>query len=95
MKAEVRGHRGAWRVFYEDEGGMPTKALVYDRDGVLKGAIDVGGQPGKMVEAHHVSPTREEAEAYARYLGADEVKFVTVEARGPRTSTRIPKRLQL
>jgi hypothetical protein len=84
MKAEIRGHDGEWRVFYPEEGGLATPVAVYDRDGKLARTVNAGGPTGKMVEAHHVSPTRDEAESYARYLGADEVKFVVTERRAPR-----------
>lgn len=96
MKAEVRGHRGSWKVFYEDESGLPSTHLVYDRDGTLKGTVEAGNPTDKLVEAHHVSPTRDEAESYARYLGADEVTFVTVKAQAPRAPRKtVPKWKQL
>jgi hypothetical protein len=86
VKAEVRGRGDAWSVWYEDESGLPSPVAVYDRDGVLKGTIEAGNPTGKLVAAHFTGP-RAEAEAYARWLGADEVKRVRVQER----ATRAPK----
>lgn len=81
MKAEVRGRGRKWRVFYEDESGIATSYPVYDRDGNLKGSVEAGAPTGKLVEAHLTCTSQAEAEDYARWLGADDIKAVRTRTR--------------
>jgi hypothetical protein len=77
VKAEIRGRASNWRVFYPNEAGLATPVAVFDQDGVLKDAILVGSPPDEkgngMVEAYGVCTSVQEAEEYARYLGATEI----------------------
>jgi hypothetical protein len=77
VKAEIRGRANSWRVFYPNEAGLGTPVAVFDQDGVLKGAVTVGSPPDEkgngMVEAYGVCASVQEAEEYARYLGATEI----------------------
>jgi hypothetical protein len=81
MTAEIRGRGKTWKVFYPDEAAIASDFLVFDRDGVQVGVIQAGGQGRGMVEAHFVG-TKDEATAYARYLGATEVVVKTLATRG-------------
>jgi hypothetical protein len=75
LKAEVRGRGHEWRVFYTNEASLGSPFPVYDRDGLLKDVILAGAPPTKeaMVEAYGECRSVQEAEEYARYLGATEV----------------------
>jgi hypothetical protein len=75
MRAEVRGRGREWRVFYTNEASLGSPFPVYDRDGLLKDVILAGAPPTKeaLVEAYGLCRSVQEAEEYARYLGATEV----------------------
>ncbi len=73
MIVELRGRGKKWKVFYPDESGIATPFDVFDKDGVQTGTILAGAPSSGMVEAYFTG-TREEAEEFARYLGATEVK---------------------
>ena len=84
MNAEVRGRGRKWDVFYCDEGGIATTFLVYDKDCVVVRTIEAGAPSKGFVKAYG-SPfeTQAEAEEYARWLGATEVKVVRTRAQPP------------
>ena len=73
MIAELRGRNRKWKVFYPDEAGIATPFAVFDKDGIQTGTVLAGAPSQGMVESYF-SGTREEAEEYARYLGATEIK---------------------
>ncbi len=73
MIVEIRGRNKKWKVFYPDEGGVATPFAVFDKDGIQTGTVLAGAPSQGMVEAHFTG-TREEAEEFAVYLGATEVK---------------------
>lgn len=67
---------------YPDESGIASPLPVFDRDGVLTRIVEVGAPTGKMTEANGGPfESAEEAEAYARFLGATEVKIVRTKTR--------------
>jgi hypothetical protein len=81
MIAEIRGRGKTWKVFYPDEAAILSTFPVFDRDGVQVGTIKAGGESRGLVEAHFVG-TKDEAAAYARYLGATEIVVRRLATRG-------------
>ena len=73
MKAEVRGRGRKWRVLYQDPAGIGQPVPWYDQNGVLKEVISCGAPSGKMIESVFEATSQEEAEEYARFLGATEI----------------------
>lgn len=82
MTAEVRGRGRKWKVLYEDEAGLGTPLPVFDREGNYKETVYAGAPTGKMVESYG-GPFKSQAEAeeYARWLGASEVRVVRTQTR--------------
>ena len=76
MRAEVRGRGRSWRVWYVNETALASPVPVYDREGVLTDVVWVGA-PDKepLTEAHEEFASIQDAEEYARGLGATEVSI--------------------
>lgn len=77
---EVLERGGSWRVRYPRGEWAPTGVEVYDVDGNLKDMLLVHGGDAAARETHDVSAatfeTCQEAVAYAKQLGANDVKVV-------------------
>lgn len=73
MRAEVRGRNRSWKVYVQDASDFTHPVPVYDQDGNLKETILCAAPTGKLVESYFPGGSREEAEEYARWLGATEI----------------------
>jgi len=73
MRAEVRGRNHSWRVAYQDPSDIASPVPVFDQDGIQTDVLMVGAPSGKMIESNLVCSSKEEAVAYAEWLGATEI----------------------
>jgi hypothetical protein len=82
MHAEVRGRGRAWKVWTPDEAVRPMPVPLYDADGNFKEYLLCGAPPDKegtkFIERNggRSFRTQDEAIAYARYLGYEDVRVV-------------------
>ncbi len=78
---EIRGKGNTWKIYYPDEGDNATPFPFYDKEGKLKTVIYAGGTSGRLTELNEQFSSANEAEEYAKKMGAENIKIFTTKER--------------